>query len=176
MPDLTAADIRAAVRTIRQRPFDGITVEACRCRRNQALQGDPQQGGPAKALSRPATRSRGEVVATAVRRIGRRCVVLGIDAKKSAHPVRGSVVCRPAGKTNAWRFSLKAPRPRRPRRLAPDFVGFEDLAQGQGRLHGLTSSLRHGCDARRCQLGQILVRRVDAEPEVGTVTPMWCRR
>ena len=179
MPDLTAADIDAAVRTIAGSARSmGVTVEGMRemkpTKREKTLVAGLVQHGKLY----PVTEALDLVKKTATAKFDESvdvAVNLGIDAKKSDQAVRGSVVL-PSGTGKKVRVAVftQGDKAEAARAAGAELVGLEDLAEkvkaGQMDFDVAIASP----DAMRVvgQLGQILgPRGLMPNPKVGTVTP-----
>src|SRR5512137_1642459 len=151
MPDLTAADMDAAVRTVAgSARSKGITVD-------EAL----------KLVKETSVAKFDESVDVAVN--------LGVDAKKSDQTVRGSVVL-PAGTGKSVRVAVFAQgdKAKDAQAAGADVVGFDDLAAKVKEGFMEFDVVIASPDAMRVvgQLGQILgPRGLMPNPKVGTVTP-----
>src|SRR5690606_22658918 len=177
-PDLTAADMDAAVRTIAGSARSiGITVQGLRTakpsKRATAIQAkvEPRKlymAADALNLVKECANAKfDESVDVAVQ--------LGIDARKSDQLVRGAVVLpEGTGKTVRVAVFTQGPKADEARAAGADIVGMEDLAE-QVKAGNLNFDVVIASpDAMRVvgSLGQILgPRGLMPNPKVGTVTP-----
>ena len=178
MPDLTAADLEAAVRTVAGSARSmGVEVEgsdmAHISKRTKKLRAkiDRDKTYPIvdaiKLVKEGATAKFNESIDVAIN--------LGIDAKKSDQTVRGSIVLpKGTGKTVRVAVFAQGDKAQAAKDAGADIVGFEDLAAQvkEGKIDFDVAIATP--DAMRVvgQLGQILgPRGLMPNPKVGTVTP-----